>query len=84
MQFPHKFNMLGSDVANAIDGVISASLNNKFAAVSENFGKLLVTHMDQIESMFCKLFGNNIYASTSSVEKKFVLVLVMTSQICKS
>jgi hypothetical protein len=53
MQFPHKFNMLGSDVANAIDGVISASLNNKFAAVSENFGKLLVTHMDQIESMFC-------------------------------
>jgi hypothetical protein len=46
--------------------------------------KLLVTHMDQIESMFCKLFGNNIYASTSSVEKKFVLVLVMTSQIYKS
>lgn len=47
-----KFNILSSDVANAIDGDISASLNNKFAVVSEKVEKLLVIRMDQIESMF--------------------------------
>jgi hypothetical protein len=34
-----KFNILGLDVTNAIDGVVSASLNNKFASASENIEK---------------------------------------------
>ena len=66
----NKLNILDSDVANAIDGAVSASLNNKFAAASENLEKLLATRMDQIESKFSKLFGNDMHASTSNTEKK--------------
>jgi hypothetical protein len=56
-----KPNILDLDVANAIDGALSATLNNKFAVVSQNLEKMLVTHMSKMESKFSKFFGNNIY-----------------------
>jgi hypothetical protein len=65
-----KPNILDSDVANAIDGAVSASLNNKFAVVSQNLEKMLVTRMSQMESKFSKFFGNNIHASTSNTGKQ--------------
>jgi hypothetical protein len=65
-----KPNILDLDVANAIDGALSATLNNKFAVVSQNLEKMLVTHMSKMESKFSKFFGNNIHASTSNIEKK--------------
>jgi hypothetical protein len=65
-----KPNILNSDVANAIDGVVSASLNNKFVAVSQNLENMLATHMNQMESKFSKIFGNNIHASTSNTGKQ--------------
>jgi hypothetical protein len=39
-----KLNILDSDVANAIDCAVSASLNNKFAAASQDLEKMLATH----------------------------------------
>jgi hypothetical protein len=39
-----KLNILNSDVANAIDCAVSASLNNKFAAASQDLEKMLATH----------------------------------------
>jgi hypothetical protein len=65
-----KPNILDSDVANAIDGAVSASLNNKFVVVSQNLEKMLVTRMSQMESKFSKFFGNNIHASTSNTGKQ--------------
>jgi hypothetical protein len=65
-----KPNILDSDVANAIDGAVSASLNNKFAATSQDLEKMLATHMNQMESKFSKKFGNNIHASTSNTGKQ--------------
>jgi hypothetical protein len=47
-----KINILGLNVANANDGDVSASSNNKFATASKNFEKLLVTWINQIESKF--------------------------------
>jgi hypothetical protein len=38
-----KLNILDSDVANAIDCAVSASLNNKFAAASQDLEKMLAT-----------------------------------------
>jgi hypothetical protein len=45
-------------------------LNNKFVAASENLKKLLATRIDQIESKFSKLLGNDMHASNSSSKKK--------------
>jgi hypothetical protein len=65
-----KPNILDSDVANAIDGAVSASLNNKFAAASQDLEKMIATRMSQMESKFSKFFGNNIHASTSNTKKQ--------------
>jgi hypothetical protein len=65
-----KPNILNSDVANAIDGAISAILNNKFAAASQNFEKMLATRMNQMESKFSKIFSNNIHVSTYNTGKQ--------------
>jgi hypothetical protein len=65
-----KPSILDSDVANAIDGVVSSSLNNKFVAVSQDLEKMLVTRMNQMESKFSKFFGNNMHASTSNTRKQ--------------
>jgi hypothetical protein len=65
----NKPNVLDSDVANAIDGAVSASLNNKFDAMSQNLEKMLVTHMSQMRLLLI-------------LESRLV-VLVMTPQICK-
>jgi hypothetical protein len=65
-----KLNILDSDVANAIDCAVSASLNNKFAAASQDLEKMLATHQSQMESKFSKFFDNNIHASTSNTGKQ--------------
>jgi hypothetical protein len=65
-----KPNILDLDVANEIDGAISASLNNKFAAASQNLEKMLVTRMSQMESKFSKFLCNNIHVSTSNTRKQ--------------
>jgi hypothetical protein len=65
-----KPNVLDSNVANAIDGAVSASLNNKFAAVSQNLEKMLATCMNQMESKYSKIFGNNVHVSTSNTGKR--------------
>jgi hypothetical protein len=58
-----------SDIANMIDGAISATLNNKFVAMSENFESTMNSHLDRIEAKFGKQFsGNDINASTSNTE----------------
>jgi hypothetical protein len=58
-----------SDIANMIDGAISATLNNKFVAMSENFESTMNSHLDRIEAKFGKQFsGNDINASTSDTE----------------
>jgi hypothetical protein len=65
-----KSNILDSDVANAIDDALSASLNNKFAVVSQILEKMLATHMNQMESKFSKFLSNNIHVSTSKTGKQ--------------
>jgi hypothetical protein len=65
-----KPNILDSDVANVIDDAVSASLNNKFTAVSQDLEKMLATHMNQMEFKFHKFFGNNVHASTSNTGKQ--------------
>jgi hypothetical protein len=77
-----KPNILNLDVANAIDDAVSANLNNKFVAMSQDLEKMLSTRMNQMESKFSKNFGNNIHASTSNTGKQIV-VLMMTSRLCK-
>jgi hypothetical protein len=58
-----------SDIANMIDGAVSASLNNKFIAMSETFESTITSHLDCIEAKFGKQFsGNDINASTSNTE----------------
>jgi hypothetical protein len=58
-----------SDIANMIDGAVSASLNNKFVATSEKFESTITSHLDRIEAKFGKQFsGNDINASTSNTE----------------
>jgi hypothetical protein len=37
-----------------IDGAVSASLNNKFVAMSENFESTMNSHLDRIEAKFGK------------------------------
>jgi hypothetical protein len=56
-------------MANMIDGAVSASLNNKFVAMSENFESMIHSHLHRIEAKFGKQFSSNdINASTSSTE----------------
>jgi hypothetical protein len=58
-----------SDIANMIDGAVSASLNNKFVAMSENFESTITSRLDHIEAKFDKQFsGNDINAYTSNTE----------------
>jgi hypothetical protein len=58
-----------SDIANMIDGAVSASLNNKFVAMSEKFESTMNSRLDRIEAKFGKQFsGNDINASTSNTE----------------
>jgi hypothetical protein len=58
-----------SDITNMIDGAVSASLNNKFVAMSEKFVSTMNSHLDRIEAKFGKQFsGNDINASTSNTE----------------
>jgi hypothetical protein len=57
------------DIANMIDGAVSASLNNKFVAMSEKIESTINSHLDRIEAKFGKSFsGNDINASTSNTE----------------
>jgi hypothetical protein len=65
-----KPNILNSNAANAIDGVVSASLNNKFVGAIQNLEKMLVTHISQMKSKFSKFFCNNIHASSSNTGKQ--------------
>jgi hypothetical protein len=65
-----KPNILNLDVANAIDDAVSANLNNKFVAMSQDLEKMLSTRMNQMESKFSKNFGNNMHASTSNTGKR--------------
>jgi hypothetical protein len=52
-----------------IDGAVSASLSNKFVAMSEKFESTMNSHLDRIEAKFGKQFsGNDINASTSNTE----------------
>jgi hypothetical protein len=37
-----------SDIANMIDGAVSASLNNKFVVMSEKFESTMNSHLDRI------------------------------------
>jgi hypothetical protein len=73
-----KPNILDSDVANAIDGVVSASLNNKFAAASQDLVKMLATRMNQMESKFSKILVI-IYMHLLLISKSRLVVMVMTS-----
>jgi hypothetical protein len=58
-----------SDIANMIDGAVSASLNNKIVAMSGKFESTMNSHLDRIEAKFGKqFFGNDINASTSNIE----------------
>jgi hypothetical protein len=58
-----------SDIANMIDGAVSASLNNKFIVMSENFESTITSRLDRIEAKFGKQFSSNdINASTSNTE----------------
>jgi hypothetical protein len=58
-----------SDIANMIDGAVSASLNNKFVAMSEKFESTMNSRLDRIKAKFGKQFsGNYINASTSNSE----------------
>jgi hypothetical protein len=58
-----------SDIANMIHGAVSASLNSKFVAMSENFESTMNSNLDRIEDKFGKQFsGNDINASTSNTE----------------
>jgi molybdopterin converting factor small subunit len=58
-----------SDIANMIDGAVSASLNNKFVAMSEKFESTITSRLDRIEAKFGKQFSSNdINASTSNTE----------------
>jgi hypothetical protein len=58
-----------SYIANMIDGAVSASLNNKFVAMSEKFDSTMNSRLDRIEAKFDKQFsGNDINASTSNTE----------------
>jgi hypothetical protein len=43
-----------SDIANMIDGAVSATLNNKFVAMSEKFESMINSHLDRIEAKFGK------------------------------
>jgi hypothetical protein len=38
-----------SDIANMIDGAVSASLNNQFVAMSEKFKSMMNSRLDRIE-----------------------------------
>jgi hypothetical protein len=52
-----------------IDGAVSASLNNKFVAMSEKFESTMNSHLNRTEAKFGKQFsGNDINASTSNTE----------------
>jgi hypothetical protein len=77
-----KPDILDSDVANAIDGAVSASLKNKFAAASQNLEKMPATHMNQMKYKFSKFFGN-IYMRLLLIPESRLVVLVMTSRLCK-
>jgi hypothetical protein len=58
-----------SDIANMIDGAVSASLNNKFVVVSEKIKSTMNSRLDRIEAKFGKqFFGNDINASTSNTK----------------
>jgi hypothetical protein len=58
-----------SDIANMIDGAVSASLNNKFVAMSEKIESTMNSCLDRIEAQFGKQFsGNDINASTSTTK----------------
>jgi hypothetical protein len=58
-----------SDIANMIDGAVSASLNNKFVAMSEKFESTMNSRLDRIEAKFGKqISGNDINTSTSNTE----------------
>jgi hypothetical protein len=58
-----------SDIANMIDEADSASLNNKFVAMSEKIESTMNSRLDCIEAKFGKQFsGNDINGSTSSTE----------------
>ena len=59
-----------SDIANLIDGAVSATFNNKFVAMSEKFESMISSRLDHIEAKFDKQFsGNDVNASTSNTEK---------------
>jgi hypothetical protein len=45
-----------SDIANMIDGAVSASLNNKFVAMSEKFESTMNSRLVRIEAKFGKQF----------------------------
>jgi hypothetical protein len=58
-----------SDIANMIDEADSASLNNKFVAMSEKFESTMNSRLDCIEAKVGKQFsGNDINGSTSNAE----------------
>jgi E3 ubiquitin-protein ligase DOA10 len=48
-----------SDIANMIDGAVSANLNNKFVAMSEKFESMINSCLDRIEAKFGKQFSGN-------------------------
>ena len=43
-----------SDIANLIDGAVSATFNNKFVAMSEKFESMINSRLDHIEAKFGK------------------------------
>jgi hypothetical protein len=58
-----------SGIANMLGGVVSASLNNKFVAMSEKFESTMNSRLDRIEAKFGKQFSSNdINASASNTE----------------
>jgi hypothetical protein len=58
-----------SNIANMIDGASSASLNNKFVAISKKFESTMNSRLDRIEAKFDKQFSSNdINASTSNTK----------------
>jgi hypothetical protein len=57
------------DIANMIDGAVSASLNNKFIAMSGQFESTINSRLYRIEAKFGRQFsGNDINAFTSNTE----------------
>ncbi|CAO2152589.1 unnamed protein product [Urochloa humidicola] len=61
---------VNSDIANMIDGAVSATVNNKFAAMSDRFESIINTRLEQIEVKFGTQFSSNdVNASTSNAEK---------------